>query len=179
MLIAMYGHATPSGTQITALNLGGKGDVTDTHTLWTTKLPKDCVGSPVIADGRIYLATEHGFAICLDLATGEKKWEKRLAGTGAAPGCWSSLLCADDKIFISNQSGDVFVLKIRRSSKCWRQTPLAMRSCARCRLFPMGRFFCAPTVRFGAWVSRANSYAAFKCDEFVCQNVSDISCGDV
>jgi outer membrane protein assembly factor BamB len=57
------------------------------------------------------LATEHGFAVCLDLATGEKKWEKRLAGTGAAPGCWSSLLCADDKIFISNQSCDVFVLK--------------------------------------------------------------------
>ena len=47
----------------------------------------------------------------MDLVTGEKKWEKRLTGTGAAPGCWSSLLCADDKIFISNQSGDVFVLK--------------------------------------------------------------------
>jgi outer membrane protein assembly factor BamB len=112
ILVALYGHATPSGTQITAIKLGGRGDVTATHILWTTKLPKDCVGSPIVADGHVYLATEHGIAVCLDLTSGEKKWEKRLAGSGAAPGCWSSLVRADDKLLISNQSSEVFVLKI-------------------------------------------------------------------
>jgi len=100
------------GTRITAVKLGGAaGDVTATHRLWQTDLRKECVGSPVIAGGNVYLVTQFGSAVCLDLTTGKKRWEKRLTGQGSLSGSWSSILLADGKLLAPNQAGEVFILK--------------------------------------------------------------------
>ena len=50
-------------------------------------------------------------ATIFDAKTGEKVWDQRLKGPGAKTGTWSSLLVADGKIYVPNQSGDVFVLR--------------------------------------------------------------------
>jgi outer membrane protein assembly factor BamB len=74
-------------------------------------MPKECVGSGVVVDDRIYFVSDHGFVVCLDLTTGEKKWEKRLAGTSSSTGSWSSIVLADNKLFIVNQAGETFIVK--------------------------------------------------------------------
>jgi outer membrane protein assembly factor BamB len=110
-ILIATGHTAQDGTQASAVKLGGSGDVTATHRLWQKKTPKECVGSGVVVDGRIYFVRDHGFLICLDLTTGGKKWEKRLAGTSSSTGSWSSIVLADNKLFIVNQAGETFIVK--------------------------------------------------------------------
>ena len=38
-------------------------------------------------------------------------WEHRLKATGARGSSWSSMVLVDDRIYMPNQSGDVFVLR--------------------------------------------------------------------
>ena len=109
-LIAM-GHLIPSGTQVMAVKLGGKGDVSETNVLWEIRWPKEVIGSGIVANGCVFLVAENGIAICLDSKSGEKKWEKRLRGAGSRGGSWSSMVLSDGKLFVGNHSGEVFVLK--------------------------------------------------------------------
>ncbi|MEX0939392.1 MAG: PQQ-binding-like beta-propeller repeat protein [Pirellulales bacterium] len=110
-ILVATGHAIPSGTQLLAVRLGGSGDVTGTHRLWQANLPKDCIGSGVIAADSLFLMAENGIAICLDLDTGEKRWEKRLRGQGRSGGAWSSLVLVGDKILVTNHSSETFVIR--------------------------------------------------------------------
>jgi outer membrane protein assembly factor BamB len=113
VLVATGHKVTGGGTRVMAVRLGGAaGDVTESHRLWTTDLPKDCVGSGVIAGGHVYLVTQFGTAVCLDLGTGKKAWEKRLTGEGSLGASWSSFVLADGKLLVPNHTGEVFVLKV-------------------------------------------------------------------
>jgi outer membrane protein assembly factor BamB len=87
------------------------GDITGTHRLWQTDLLKDSVGSGVVAAGCVFLPTQFGSLVCLDLKTGKKNWEKRLAGEGTLNGSWSSLVLVGDQLLFGNQSGEVFRLR--------------------------------------------------------------------
>ncbi|MDB5293344.1 MAG: hypothetical protein JWL69_4585 [Phycisphaerales bacterium] len=109
-VLVAAGKFFSGGTQVMAVKIGGSGDVTETHRLWTQKLPKECVGSPVITGGRVYLATQFGSLVCLDLSSGKKLAEQRMAGAGSTGGSWSSIVLAAGKLFIVNQSGEVFVV---------------------------------------------------------------------
>ena len=109
--IVAAGHTMNGGSQVIAVKPGGSGDVSETRRLWQVRLPKDCVGSPVIFEGHVYLVTAFGSVVCLDLATGNKVAEKRLSGTASRGGSWSSIVLAGEKLFIPNHSGEVFVLK--------------------------------------------------------------------
>ena len=99
---------------------GGQGDVTATQRLWHQFPPgsKSCIGSGVIAEGRLYQVTSMGFAWCLDLKTGRTLWDERLTGPGAKNSCWSSPLLAGDQLYVPNQSGDVFVLRTGPRFEC-------------------------------------------------------------
>ena len=111
ILVASGHPLAGGGTRVTAVKLSSaRGDITATHRLWQTSLPKECVGSGVIAAGRVYLVTQFGSIVCLDLLTGQKRWEKRLPARATPAGSWSSIVAADEKLFIPNQSGEVFVL---------------------------------------------------------------------
>ncbi len=105
------GHVLPSGTHVMALKLGGRGDVTKTNRLWELELPKETIGSGVIAADSVFLVNDHGYLICLDLKTGKKRWEKRLKAGGHKSGSWSSILLVKDKLLITNLSGETFVVK--------------------------------------------------------------------
>ena len=113
-VLVTAGHKLAGGgTRFTAVKLdaGMRGDVTATRRLWQADLPKECVGSGVIAGGHFYAVTQFGSAVCLDLASGKKLWEKRLTGQGSLGGSWSSLVLADGKLWVPNHAGEVFVLK--------------------------------------------------------------------
>jgi len=107
VLVAM-GHNIPSGTSVMAVKLGGTGDVSETHRLWETNLTTECIGSGIIAKSCVFLVTQNGLGLCLDLKTGKKLWQERL---GNHSGSWSSLLLINDCLLVNNQSGQVSVLR--------------------------------------------------------------------
>jgi outer membrane protein assembly factor BamB len=109
VLVAMS-SGMGSGNAI-ALKPGGSGDVTESQRLWRLDRVKSGMGSGMIHDGHFYTISQDGFATCLDLKTGSTVWEERLKGSGARGSSWSSMLLADGKIYVPNQSGDVFVLR--------------------------------------------------------------------
>jgi outer membrane protein assembly factor BamB len=94
-----------------AVKTGGSGDVTESQRLWHLPRIKNSIGSGVIHSGHFYAISAEGIAECFDLKTGNKVWEERLQGPTSRNSSWSSLLLAGDKIYVPNQSGDVFVLR--------------------------------------------------------------------
>jgi outer membrane protein assembly factor BamB len=107
ILVAMGGF----GGSSLAVKPGGSGDVTDTHRLWQIPKTKQRIGSGVISGGHIYILNDPGVAECFQLQTGKLIWEERLKGPGAKGDSWSSMVLADEKLYVVNQSGDTFVLK--------------------------------------------------------------------
>ena len=99
------------GGNAIAIKPGGNGDVTEKQRLWRLDRVKGAIGSGVVHNGNVYTIGSDGVATCLDLKTGDKVWEERLAAPGGRGGSWSSMLLADDRIYVPNQSGDVFVLR--------------------------------------------------------------------
>jgi outer membrane protein assembly factor BamB len=110
-ILVVTGHrVVGGGTRVTGVKLGGKGDVSATNRLWQTDLPKECVGSAVVKDGKDYLVTQFGSVVCLDVKSGKKLAEKRLSGEGSRSGSWSSIVLADGKMLIANHAGETFVV---------------------------------------------------------------------
>jgi hypothetical protein len=99
-----------SGSAV-ALNPGGSGDVTESHRLWRVDRIKNAIGSGVIYGSHLFTISADGIATCLDLQTGKQIWEERLQGPSSRNSSWSSMLLADERIYVPNQSGDVFVLR--------------------------------------------------------------------
>ncbi len=90
-----------------ALRAGGRGDITETHRLWSFNDGPD-VPTPV-TDGRyFYSIKDNGVIFCLDAKTGERIYGPiRLAvGTYSA-----SPVLADGKIYITNEDGLTSVIK--------------------------------------------------------------------
>jgi outer membrane protein assembly factor BamB len=99
-----------SGGTIVAVRPGGAGDVTDSYRTFRLTRLEGSIGTGVAHQGRLYTGTSDGFALCIDLRTGKRLWQKRLEATGDRGASWSSMLLADGKVYLPNQSGDVFVL---------------------------------------------------------------------
>lgn len=101
----------PGGGNAIAVKVGGAGDVTQSQRVWQLERFKSGIGSGVIYEGNVYTISQDGVAACTDLKNGAAIWEERLRGTGSRGSSWSSMLLADGKIYVPNQSGDVFVLR--------------------------------------------------------------------
>jgi hypothetical protein len=96
-----------SGNAGLAVRAGGRGDVTATHRLWTTKKGSN-VTSPVYHDGHLYWMHEKlGVAYCAEADTGEIVYEERMDRGGQV---YASTLLADGRVYHLNRSGRMFVL---------------------------------------------------------------------
>ncbi|MEY2408628.1 MAG: hypothetical protein QOF48_1298 [Verrucomicrobiota bacterium] len=107
IVVAMGGF---SGNTI-ACKTGGSGDITTNGRLWQTVRTKSGIGSGVIHDGHIYILNSGGIAECIELKTGKSLWTERPRGTGPKSDSWSSMVLAEDRLYILNQSGDCIVLR--------------------------------------------------------------------
>jgi outer membrane protein assembly factor BamB len=103
IVIAMCGYGGPA----IAVRAGGKGDVTETHKLWTHPRNSQRVGSGVVVDGHVFILNENGNFWCLDPQTGERKWEEPRTGGKS----WSSMTHAAGRLYVSNEAGTTFVLE--------------------------------------------------------------------
>ena len=106
-LVSMSGYHGAS----LAVRYGGRGDVTDTRRLWHIKRNSLRLGCGVVTDGNLFVSDMRGIAQCIDLRSGEALWEERLRGTAGNNATWASMVLAEDKLYLLNQSGDTFVVR--------------------------------------------------------------------
>ena len=66
--------------------------------------------SPLLIDSFLYLVNNNGILTCLDAATGEKVWDKRVGGN-----CIASPIYGDGNIYVSNTQGRTMILKAGNS----------------------------------------------------------------
>ena len=94
------------------MKLGGRGDVTETHLVWSGK-DSSYVPTPVLHQGKLYFASDAGFATCLDAATGHLVFKERLPGASASgPGgkaVYASAVLANGKVYAVTRWNGTFV----------------------------------------------------------------------
>ncbi len=97
------------GATLTAIRLGGQGDVTKTHVVWSKNGLGADVPTPAAVDGRVYLCNDKGELTCLDIKSGREIWsgrpEKNSRAFSASP------VIADGKIYMTREDGKTFVIE--------------------------------------------------------------------
>jgi len=75
--------------------------------LWEKKKGTPNVPSPVALGGHLYLLTDDGRPVCLDVKTGKPVWEE----SPFAPAVSSSLVLAGDKVLAVAENGKAIVFR--------------------------------------------------------------------
>lgn len=99
-------------SELIAVRPDGRGDVTDTHIAWRLAKGAPQKPSPVVVDGLMYLASDGGVAMCIEVATGKVVWLERLGGEYSA-----SALAADGRVYFFSHAGKVTVIAAGREFK--------------------------------------------------------------
>jgi outer membrane protein assembly factor BamB len=89
-----------------AVRVDGRGDVTDTHVEWIGRRSIPFTPSPLLVGSELYLVSDLGVVSCLDAATGEVHWQRRILGNYSA-----SPLYADGRIYILSEDGVATVFR--------------------------------------------------------------------
>ena len=92
-----------------AIDATGRGDISESGLVWQTAAIRRSLSTVAIADGLLYIADFTGYLRCFDVETGTEAW---VYDTFAA--VWGSPLVADGKVFLSDEDGDVVVLRADR-----------------------------------------------------------------
>jgi len=101
-------YAIGGGHTSLAVKTGGRGDVTDSHTLWRHTKGSN-VSSPIYHQGHLYwFSDDGGFLCCQNTKSGETVFQQRLE---PRPGrIWSSPVLADGKLYAVSQHNGTFVV---------------------------------------------------------------------
>jgi outer membrane protein assembly factor BamB len=92
--------------ELFAIRTDGQGDVTQTHILWNYKKQVPTIPTPVYYKQRLFMVSTNGVCSCIDSASGEPIWSKRLDGEYC-----SSPLLVGDLIYFTNRSGLTTIIK--------------------------------------------------------------------
>jgi outer membrane protein assembly factor BamB len=93
--------------RIVAIKPGGKGDITQTHIVWSQSKHIPFVPSPLLYRDHIFMVRNGGIVVSLDVKTGKPTKEERVGGTGDY---YASPVGGDGKVYLFSQQGDVTVL---------------------------------------------------------------------
>ncbi len=121
MAIVSYGR----GARLAGVKLGGSGDVTKTHRLWTRKDIGTFCPTPAALDGKVYLLGDSGKVECIDPKTGKTLWKDNLPKNRNK--FYSSPVVADGKLYATREDGVIFVVSIKDKFKVLSQIPLGER----------------------------------------------------
>lgn len=115
-------YDTPS---MLAIDPTGEGDVTDTHLEWSLKKNVPHTPSMLANEEWIYSISDDGIAMCVEAATGEIVYKKRVGG-----GFSSSPVMVDNKIYYTNESGLTTVIATGPDYKVLAENDLGERTLA-------------------------------------------------
>ena len=105
----MYQTRRQAVNSVSAIKLGGKGDMTQSNVLWRYYKSLPNVPSPVLHNGILYLVKESGILTALDAKTGAVLKQGRL--TGAPGDYYASPVIAGDKLYAISHEGKVAVVQ--------------------------------------------------------------------
>jgi outer membrane protein assembly factor BamB len=91
-----------------AVRLGGRGEVTDSHVLWTARVGAN-VTSPAYWDGKLYWASDRGIANCLDAKSGETVFQQRLPTRERV---YASSIVGDGKMYVTTRESGVIIVEL-------------------------------------------------------------------
>lgn len=98
------------GASLTAIRLGGAGDVTKSHVAWRQEVSPD-VPTPVAANGKVYMCTDRGNVHCFDLKTGNELWTGQAPRRGGSNYSASPIL-AENRLYMTREDGMTAVLTL-------------------------------------------------------------------
>lgn len=120
-IIVPYGR----GARLHGIRLGGSGDVTASHRLWTREDTGCFVPTPAVHGGKVFLGRDRGELECIDPASGRTLW------TGALPkdksNYYSSPTVADGKVYFAREDGVVFVVRAAENFELLSENPMGER----------------------------------------------------
>ncbi len=93
------------GNYLSAVKLGGSGDVSGTHVAYTLRRATHYVPTPLYRDGRVYLINDAGIASAIEAATGKEIWSERLRAE-----FFASPVMIEGRIYVPSTKGEMIVL---------------------------------------------------------------------
>ena len=111
--------------QLLAIRPDGKGDVTDTHVVWTVRKNAPHSPSPLLLGDELYMVSDSGIASCLDAKTGTEIWHGRIGGHYSA-----SPIEANGNIYFLSEEGVGVVIKAGRKFELVAKNPLNEKALA-------------------------------------------------
>ncbi len=111
-IVYIYGGFRSVGSM--AIRVGGTGDVTKSHVLWSTR-DTSYVSTPILKDGHLYWIDENGIAFCVKADSGEKVYKKRVPGVRGGRGIkfFASMIQAGDHMYAVSRRSGTFVMKTK------------------------------------------------------------------
>jgi outer membrane protein assembly factor BamB len=107
-----------------AIRPGGKGDVTDTHVVWSSPRGSPFVPSGIVHGDLLYLVNDmQSILTALDAKTGRSVYQERL-GEPVREGFSSSPIAVGDTLFFTNDDGQTFVVQAGPTFKLLRMNDL-------------------------------------------------------
>ena len=106
--VYVFGGFRSSGSL--AIRAGGRGDVSKTHILWTSRT-SSYVATPVLHDGHLFGIDDKGLAFCSDAKTGKEIYKERVREitSGGRP-VYASPVIADGKVYVVTRYNGTIVL---------------------------------------------------------------------
>ena len=89
------------------INSNTRGTVRESARLWTIEKRSPDRPTPVCVNGRVYFVRDSANGFCIELRSGKKLWEARLAGGKH----YASLVAGDGKIYFHNVRGITTVIE--------------------------------------------------------------------
>lgn len=100
-----------------AIRPGGKGDVTDTHVVWSSPRGSPFVPSPIIHGDLLYMVNDiQSILTVFEAKSGTLVYQDRL-GEPVKEGFSSSPVAVGDRLFFTNDQGQTFVVQAGRTFK--------------------------------------------------------------
>jgi outer membrane protein assembly factor BamB len=94
---------------IHAINPNGRGDITTSGVVWTSRDVGRVVATPIVKDGLLYVGDVGGTIHCLDATTGAHLWKHETNDP-----IWGCLLLVGDRLYVGNEGGLMTVLRTGR-----------------------------------------------------------------
>lgn len=106
-VVYVFGGYRSSGS--TAIRIGGTGDVTKTHVLWTSR-NSSYVSTPVLCNGALYWIDDRGTFYATSAETGELLHRERVSGIESRDRpVYASPIAIGDKLYFQTRHDGVFV----------------------------------------------------------------------
>jgi outer membrane protein assembly factor BamB len=120
VVIGSCGSGAGSANYLTAIKLGGKGNVGQTHAAYTLRRGTPYVPTPLYHDGRLYLISDAGIASAIEASTGREICSERLPRAEF----FGSPVLIDGKIYAPTTKGEMIVLATGDAFRELARSPL-------------------------------------------------------